>query len=241
MTNATARVLIVDDARDIREPLVTYLRGNGLDPHAVDSVAAATSYMSRKPVDLIVLDIMLPGEDGLSFCRRLRAEAPTPVILLSARSDEVDRIVGLEVGADDYLAKPFNPRELLARIQAVLRRVRELPPGERPPSSRVYHFGRWKLSAASRTLVDETERVVTLSGKEFRLLTTFLDSPQTVFSREQLLLRVHGRGAEEVLDRSIDTQVSRLRRKLGDDPDGQPLLQTAWGSGYVLAAEVERQ
>lgn len=235
-----SHVLVVDDSRDVRDPLVAYLKSNGLSAYAVDSAAAATKYLDRKPVDLVVLDVMMPGEDGLSLCRRLRSQTQIPVIFLSARGDEVDRIVGLEVGADDYVTKPFNPRELLARINAVLRRVRELPPSERAPAGRSYRFGGWTLAAAARNLVAEDGRVVPLSAKEFRLLTTFLDAPQTVFTREQLLLRIHGRAAEQVFDRSIDTHVSRLRRKLGDDPKGNPILKTAWGAGYVLASEVER-
>lgn len=236
----TSHVLVVDDSRDVRDPLVAYLKSNGLSAYAVDSAASAAKYLDRKAVDLVVLDVMMPGEDGLSLCRRLRTQTQVPVIFLSARGDEVDRIVGLEVGADDYVTKPFNPRELLARINAVLRRVRELPPGERTPASRSYRFGGWTLAAAARNLVAEDGRVLPLSAKEFRLLTTFLDAPQTVFTREQLLLRVHGRSADQVFDRSIDTHVSRLRRKLGDDPKGNPILKTAWGAGYVLACEVER-
>jgi two-component system OmpR family response regulator len=186
----------------------------------------------------VVLDVMMPGEDGLRFCRRLREGGSTPVIFLSARTDEVDRILGLEMGGDDYVAKPFSPRELLARILAVLRRTHELPPSQARPKLRQARFERWTFNIPERELVREDGRVVALSGAEFRLLSAFVEQPQVVFSREQLLERLKGRKAELVFDRSIDTQISRLRRKLEDDPKEPRLIRTARGEGYVFAVEV---
>lgn len=232
------QILIVDDHRDIREPLAHYLERNGFDVVTAATAAAAREVVERTHVDLIVLDIMMPAEDGLQFCRRLRETKKIPIIFLSARTDEVDRILGLELGGDDYLAKPFSPRELLARIVAVLRRTNELPPRQDVPAGRQARFDQWTFHLPQRELVRRDGRVVPLSSAEFRLLSAFVERPQVVFSREQLLERLQGRKAELVFDRSIDTQISRLRRKLEDDPKEPRLIRTSRGEGYVLAAEV---
>jgi two-component system OmpR family response regulator len=190
--------------------------------------------------DLVVLDIMMPGEDGLSLCRFLQETSDVPVILLTALVEETDRIVGLEVGADDYVTKPFSPRELLARIRAVLRRTQS-PTNRRDavPTEREFRFDRWRLDARSRELIGRDEVSVPLSTAEFRLLLVFLQRPHLVLSREQLLDLTAGR-ALEPFERSIDNQVSRLRKKIEVDPKKPAIIKTVWGGGYVLASDVER-
>jgi two-component system OmpR family response regulator len=192
---------------------------------------------TSKP-DLLVLDLNLPGEDGLTLCRNLRAKSRLPIIMLTARSDPVDRILGLEMGADDYLAKPFEPRELLARIRSVLRRTHTLPPNLEPQTARRMHFSGWTLDIHARHLLDPQGVMIALSGAEFRLLRIFLDHPNRVLNRDQLLNLAKGRDADP-FDRSIDLQVSRLRQKLGDDAKSPQLIKTVRSEGYVLAAEVE--
>jgi two-component system OmpR family response regulator len=231
-------ILIVDDHRDIREPLSRYLKESGLKVATAETAVAAQQVLAETHVDLVVLDIMMPGEDGLSFCRRLRQESSVPVIFLSARTDEIDRVLGLEMGADDYLTKPFSPRELLARIWAVLRRTHELPPRQELAGARQARFEGWTFNLPQRELVRSDGRVVPLSGAEFRLLVTLVERPQVVFTRAQLLERLRGRRADLVFDRSVDTQISRLRRKLEDDPKQPRLIRTARGEGYVLACSV---
>ena len=238
MPDSPPNILIVDDHRDIREPLARYLKEQGLTVATADSAGAAQQALSNRRFDLVVLDIMMPGEDGLAFCRRLRAESSIPVIFLTARTEEIDRILGLEMGADDYLTKPFSPRELLARIMAVLRRTHELPPQQELAKVKQARFEGWTFNLPERELVRADGRVVPLSGAEFRLLSAFVERPQMVFTREQLLDRMKGRKASLVFDRSIDTQISRLRRKLEDDPKEPRLIRTARGEGYVLACEV---
>jgi two-component system OmpR family response regulator len=232
-------LLIVDDHRDIREPLARYLGRNGYRVSAAADVRAAREVLRTSAIDLVVLDIMMPGEDGLSLCRQLRATTDLPVILLTALGDETDRVVGLELGADDYVTKPFNPRELLARIKAVLRRVRSLPPRAREAAPEQLRFAGWTLRAAQRELLDPAGVAVPLSTVEFALLRAFLDHPRMVLSREQLLDLTRGREAN-VFDRSIDNQVSRLRRKIEADPKSPQLIKTVWGGGYSFTAEVVR-
>jgi two-component system OmpR family response regulator len=232
-------VLIVDDHREIRESLAQFLTKNGRRASAVESAEAARRFIDHNRVDLVVLDIMMPGEDGLSLCRHLRANGATPVILVSARSEDLDRIVGLELGADDYVVKPFNPRELLARIDAVLRRTHALPPAAEAPKGDALRFDRWTLRLAERELVDELGQVHELSTSEYRLLLTFLQRPKIVLSRDQLLDLAFDRGSE-VFDRAVDTQVSRLRRKIEVDVKAPRLIKTVWGGGYVFTAPVER-
>jgi two-component system OmpR family response regulator len=189
-------------------------------------------------VDLIVLDLMLPGDDGLTLCRDLRAKKrEEPVVMLTARGDETDRIVGLEMGADDYLPKPFSARELLVRIKVILKRVRSLPPNMKPDEHAELQFGGWRLDTLQRQLRSPQGEVLPLSGAEFKLLRIFLAHPNRVLNRDQLVDLTQGREADP-LDRSIDVQVSRLRQRLGDDPRDPKLIKTVRGEGYVLAVPV---
>jgi two-component system OmpR family response regulator len=232
---AEPHVLIVDDARDIREPLGQYLRRHGFRTGLAASAAEARAAVEGGAIDLVILDVMMPGEDGLSVCRWLVGRGGPPVILLTAMSDDTDRIVGLELGADDYVVKPFNPRELLARIRAVLRRAPPAPPAV--PSGR-RRFAGWTVDPAARTLVHADGRTAELTSGEARLLAVFLDRPRTVLSRDRLLDLTAGRDAK-AYDRAIDNQVSRLRRKIEADPARPALVVTEWGGGYALAADVE--
>lgn len=231
-------ILIVDDEPDIRHLLVDYLVRNGFDAVAAADGRAMWQMLQQHAVDLLVLDLMLPGTDGLTLCRDLRAKSNLPVIMLTARGEETDRILGIEMGADDYLVKPFNPRELLARIKSVLRRTRALPPNLQPETSRYLVFANWCLDTAERLLTAPDGVVTPLSGGEFRLLRILLDHPNRVVSRDQLIERIHGREAE-AYDRAIDVQVSRLRQRLRDDPREPALIKTVRGEGYVLACTVQ--
>jgi len=231
-------ILVVDDDAEIRSLLGDYLRKNGYRATAVADGKAMWTALSRGKVDLVVLDLMLPGEDGLSLCRKLRSESDTPVIMLTARGEETDRIVGLEMGADDYLPKPFSPRELLARIKSVLRRSRSLPANLRADDARALRFAGWTLDVIARNLVSAGGIVSPLSGAEFQLLRIFLSHPNHVLTRDQLMVLAKGHEAEP-FDRSIDLQVSRLRHRLGDDPAEPRIIKTVRGYGYVLAVPVE--
>ncbi len=231
-------ILIVDDDTEIRNLLSQYLDKNGYKTSVAADGKAMWNVLSRGKVDLIVLDLMLPGDDGLTLCRKLRSDADTPVIMLTARGEETDRIVGLEMGADDYLAKPFNPRELLARIKSVLRRTRSLPRNLRDDDARAFVFSGWRLDAIARHLVSAEGVVTALSGAEYQLLRIFLGHPNHVLSRDQLMLLTKGREADP-LDRSLDLQVSRLRHRLGDAPTDPQIIKTVRGEGYVLAVPVE--
>jgi two-component system OmpR family response regulator len=231
-------ILIVDDDAGIRSLLGKYLVKNGLRATTVADGRAMWHALEAGRIDLIVLDLMLPGEDGLTLCRTLRARSiDTPVIMLTARGEETDRIVGLEMGADDYLAKPFSARELLARIKAILRRARSLPQNLHPDSMQRLHFGGWVLDTVQRQLISAEGVVTPLSGAEYRLLRTFLQHPNRVLNRDQLVDLTQGREADP-LDRSIDVQVGRLRHRLGDDPRDPRLIKTVRGEGYVLAVPV---
>jgi len=231
-------ILVVDDQRDIREPLGRYLEKHGMRVTLAGSAAEAREACKRHSVDLVVLDIMMPGEDGLSLCRSLRESANMPVILLTAMAEDADRIVGLEVGADDYVVKPFNPRELLARIKAVLRRATTLPQSMQPVSEDRMAFGEWIFDLARREVMGADGVVVPLSTAEFRLLSAFVQRPGMVLTRDQLLDLTSGREAHP-FDRSIDNQISRLRRKLEADPKNPEIIKTVWGGGYVFAAAVK--
>lgn len=230
-------ILIVDDDAEIRSLLRQYLEKNGLRVTAVAEGRGMWQALADARCDLVVLDLMLPGDDGLTLCRNLRAKSDIPVLMLTARGEETDRIVGLEMGADDYLAKPFSPRELLARIKAILRRARSLPANLVPDTARRFRFAGWALDTATRQLVAADGVATSLSGAEFRLLRTFLDHPNRVLNRDQLVDLTQGREADP-LDRSIDVQVSRLRHRLSDDPREPQLIKTVRGEGYVLAANV---
>jgi two-component system OmpR family response regulator len=236
-------VLIVDDDREIRDLLTTYLVKNGLRVVAVPTGRHMRAALEESgPFDLIVLDLMLPGEDGLTLCRDLRAGKykATPILMLTARNEEADRILGLEMGADDYLAKPFAARELLARMRAVLRRTRMLPPNMRVAEAASHRlaFGEWEVDTVARHLLDASGVMVALSGAEYRLLRVFLDHPQRVLSRDQLLSLTQGREAE-LFERSIDLLVSRLRQRLRDDAREPRYIKTVRSEGYVFASGVE--
>jgi len=234
-------ILIVDDDAEIRSLLSQYLIKNGLRVTAVADGRAMWQALDAGRIDLIVLDLMLPGEDGLTLCRNLRAKSSDiPVIMLTARGEETDRIVGLEMGADDYLAKPFSARELLARIKAILRRARSLPENLRPDDARNIRFGNWLLDTVHRQLVSTAGVVTALSGAEYRLLRIFLTHPNRVLNRDQLVDLTQGKEANP-LDRSIDVQVSRLRQRLGDDSREPRLIKTVRGEGYVLAVTVSAE
>jgi len=235
--DASDHILIVDDDAEIRALLTKYLVKSGLRATAVADGRAMWHALEAGRFDLVVLDLMLPGEDGLTLCRKLRAKSELPVIMLTARGEETDRIVGLEMGADDYLAKPFSARELLARIKAILRRARSLPANLQPEGARHLRFAGWTLDTVHRQLLSGEGVVTPLSGTEYRLLHVFLNHANRVLNRDQLLDFTQGKEAEP-LDRSIDVQVSRLRHRLGDDPREPRLIRTVRGEGYVLAAEV---
>lgn len=230
-------LLVVDDDRDIRELLTDYLTRNGFRATAVADGRAMRAALAAHAFDLVVLDVMLPGEDGLTLCRELRVRSNLPILMLTARGDDLDRIVGLEMGADDYLPKPFNPRELLARIKAVLRRARTLPDNLHAPQHSFARFDGWTLNFDTRTLHDPAGEAVELSGAEFRLLKIFVERPHRVLNRDQLMDLLHGRDTEP-FDRSIDVQVSRLRQRLGDDAREARLIKTVRGEGYVFTAPV---
>ena len=230
-------ILIVDDDPEIRSLLGDYLVRQGLRARAVGDGAAMWRELEQQAVDLVVLDIMLPGDDGLELCRKLRARSALPVIMLTARGDATDRIVGLELGADDYLPKPFDPRELFARIRATLRRsAGELSPGV--VTAQRLRFADWCLDRVRRELRDPQGTVVPLSSGEYRLLEIFLERPNRALGRELLLDLLQGREATP-FDRSVDVQVSRLRRRLRDDPRDAQLIKTVRHAGYLFAAHVE--
>ena len=231
-------ILIVDDDREIRELLVQYLERNDYSATAVSDGPAMREALERSHYDLLVLDLMLPGEDGLTLCRDLRAHSNLPVIMLTALGDETDRIVGLEMGADDYLAKPFNPRELLARIKSVLRRSQSLPQEDIQENSKRYAFAGWILDTTKRQLTSEQGVITPLSSGEYALLQVFVKFPNHVLDREQLLDKTKGRNALP-FDRSIDVQVGRLRRRLHDNGQEPALIKTVRGQGYVFSSKVE--
>jgi two-component system OmpR family response regulator len=233
-------VLIVDDDREIRDLIARFLEKHGLRVSVAADGRAMGRVLADRGIDLIVLDVMLPGEDGLSLCRRLRAVSDVPVIMLTAMGEEIDRILGLEMGADDYLAKPFNPRELLARIKAVLRRTQAAgSPGHPADGGRVLTFAGYRLDLAQRSLTAADGVLVPLSTGEFDLLAAFAQHPNRVLSRDQLLDLARGRDAQP-FDRAIDVQVSRLRRKIETDPADPLLIKTVRGGGYLFTPEIGR-
>jgi two-component system OmpR family response regulator len=233
-------ILIVDDDAEIRTLLGRYLEKNGLRATTVADGRAMWQALDRGAFDLVVLDVMLPGDDGLTLCRDLRARSELPVIMLTARGEETDRIVGLEMGADDYMPKPFSARELLARIKVILRRTRSLPPNMHPEPQRQIRFGDWVLDIEHRHLVSPAGVVTPVGGAEYRLLRIFLEHPNRVLTRDQLVEMTQGKEAD-ALDRSIDVQVSRLRRRLGDDPRESAMIRTVRGEGYVLSVPVQKE
>lgn len=238
MTNASPHIAVVDDHSQIRELLVRYLGSHGYRVSEAESGVALRRLMERSSLDLIVLDVMMPGEDGISLCRELRTSSQLPIIFLTAVSEDSDRILGLEMGADDYLTKPFNPRELLARIKAVLRRTNSLPiQRATAPAGRV-RIGDLMIDTERREVIGADGVASPLSTAEFRLLGVFMSHPGIVLTRDELLDLAQGRAAQ-VWDRSIDNQVSRLRRKIEVDPKNPELIVTHWGGGYSFTGKVE--
>ena len=234
---ATTRLLLVDDEAALREPLADYLVRQGFSVTEAASAAQARSLLKTELPDLVLLDIMMPGEDGLSLCRHLAETHAIPTILLTAKGEPTDRIVGLEIGADDYVVKPFEPRELVARIRSVLRRSAK---GAGPVADdELFEFEGWRHDPLKRRLSDPEGVMVSISSAEFRLLLAFLEHPRQVLDRDRLLDMVQGREAH-LFDRAVDNQVSRLRRKIEADNRNPVLIQTVWGGGYLLAADVQR-
>ncbi len=232
-------ILIVDDHREIRDAVTRYLEKNGFRASSARDAVDMDAKLAAGRFDLIVLDVMMPGEDGLSVCRRLSAEGRTPILMLTALGEDTDRIVGLEIGADDYLPKPFNPRELLARIKAILRRRKRAEPAAGQLTGHRVSFAGWILDTDRRVLNNADSGVETdLTTAEFKLLTVFLERPRFVLSRDQLLDLTSGRAAQ-VFDRTIDNQVSRLRRKIEADHSKPEIITTLRGGGYCLATDVK--
>lgn len=238
MAENNKKILMVDDDMRMRELLQRYLTEQGFNIKSVSDSKEMDAILANEPFDLLVLDLMLPGEDGLAICRRLRANKfTTPIIMLTARGDEVDRIIGLEMGADDYLPKPFNPRELLARINAVLRRHEHNPDAENAGKLEAFTFGEFVFDPSSRSL-SRNGMPITITSGEFALLKVFTEHPRQPLSRDRLMQLARGRELD-VFDRSIDVQVSRLRRIVEPDPSHPRYLQTMWGFGYVFIPDGE--
>ncbi|MBF0310580.1 MAG: response regulator [Magnetococcales bacterium] len=236
------RILVVEDDEETRELLRNYLVKNGFECLVLPDGEKLRELLTSEAVDLVVLDIMLPGDDGLTLCRGLRSDPLTanlPVIMLTARVEETDRIVGLEMGADDYVSKPFNPRELLARIKSVLRRARAEPAGRSAEAVARLRFAGWTLDLASRQLRSPQGVVVPLTKAEYGLLRIFLSHPREVMDRDQIMELYRGRESSP-FERGIDVQIGRLRKRLGEDSREPGVIQTVWGQGYMLAADVER-
>lgn len=230
-------ILVVEDNRDIRELVSRYLIEHGINTSTAVNGKEMRQVLERESIDLIVLDRMLPGVDGLTLCREMRSHSNIPIIMLTAMADYTDRVVGLEMGADDYMTKPFDPGELLARIRTVLRRSQNQCRPRQFGNEAMIHFADWTLFMARRELVDQQGIIEPLSSGEFDLLLAFLHHPRKVLSRDQLLDLLHGRTAENY-DRSIDTQVMRLRRKIETNPKEPQIIKTVWGGGYMFALEV---
>lgn len=242
MQDSQATVLVVDDDKAIGQLLSTYLQQNNFKVFVAENGVEMDSCLEANSIDLLVLDLMLPGENGLEICRRIRVTLDIPIIMLTARGEETDRIVGLEVGADDYLPKPFNPRELLARIRGLLRRsgrVAALQQGDTNDSVQGYIFNDWRLDTLNRSLFSPDGVTIPLSGAEYRLLQIFLERPGRVLSRDFLMDMIQGR-QNSPFDRSIDVQVSRLRQRLNDSGHAATLIKTVRGEGYQFTARVEK-
>lgn len=238
MTTTPATLIVVDDDPEIRELLADYLGRHGMRALMAEDAEALRRLLEVETPDLLIVDLMMPGDDGFTICRDLRRHSDVPIIMLTASADETDRILGLELGADDYLGKPFNPRELLARIKAVLRRARGQQEATDPAQARLVAFGDWRLDRLTRELVDAEGQHIPLSGADFQLLQVFLEHPEQVLSRDALFELTRGRPAPP-LDRSIDVHVCRLRQRLGEDAQHSQLIRTVRGAGYVLTARVE--
>jgi two-component system OmpR family response regulator len=238
MPDTQQHILIVDDDREIRTLLRDYLEKNGYRASVAADGKGLRRAIEQSHIDLIVLDLMLPGEDGLTLCRELRAHSQVPVLMLTALAEEVDRIVGLEVGADDYLAKPFSPRELVGRIKAILRRTAYMPREPVADAVKGYRFGDWRLDTTTRTLTHSDGAEIALGGAEFRLLAVLLAHPKRVLSRVQMMELLRGREMDP-FDRSIDVRISRLRQTLRDEARSPTIIKTVYGEGYVIGVPVE--
>ncbi len=234
---AKPHILIVDDDRQIRTMLARFLADHGMRVTQAGDGEQMFKTLETGRFDVIVLDVMMPGDDGFTLCRKLRNSNAIPLILLTARNSETDRIVGLELGADDYVTKPFNPRELLARIRAILRRIGVNPPAAQRLASAIYQFAGWTLDTSRRSLVSPQGALTDLTTGEFDLLVAFVEHPQRVLNRDQLLDLARGR-VSLAFDRSIDVQVSRLRRKIESDPNAPALIKTVRNGGYFFTATV---
>ncbi len=240
MGQETTKILVVDDDMRLRSLLERYLVEQGYQVRAAANSEQMDRYLERENFHLLVLDLMLPGEDGLSICRRLRQkENEIPIIMLTAKGDEVDRIIGLEMGADDYLPKPFNPRELLARIKAVLRRKTAEAPGAPSQEEQIVEFGKFSLNLGTREMSADGQPMTLTSG-EFAVLKSLVTHAREPLSRDKLMNLARGRDYS-ALERSIDVQVSRLRRMLEEDPANPRYIQTVWGLGYVFVPDGEKQ
>jgi two-component system, OmpR family, response regulator len=240
--NSGPHILIVDDHREIRDLVSRALGREGFRISTAGDGKSMRKVLADARIDLVLLDLMLPDEDGLSLCRSLRANSDIPIIMLTAKGDEVDRVIGLEMGADDYLPKPFGSRELIARIRAVLRRNRARAPAPAADQDKAkrYRFERWAFDADRRELLGEDGVAVPLSTGEFDLLLALVEHPQRTLSRDQLLDLARHRSAN-AFDRSMDTQVSRLRKKIERDPGDPKLIKTVWGGGYIFTPDVSRE
>jgi len=234
----TPHILIVDDDQEITDLLSTYLSRNQFMVSTAHNGQGLMESLRLNPIDLIVLDIMMPGEDGFTLCKKIRSTSDIPIIMLTAGSDETDRIIGLELGADDYMNKPFNPRELLARIKAVLRRTEERNSSNETTTVQKIQFGQWTLDLMQRKLTHEQGDTLALSGADFDLLQVFIQHPGQIISREALFKRLKGRELSPY-DRSIDVQISRLRQKLETGHDASQLIKTVRGQGYLLSADIQ--
>jgi len=240
LSQTNFHVLIVDDDLRIRTMLARFLTDHGLRVSQAGNGGEMFLICETARIDVIVLDIMMPGEDGLSLCRRMRAQSAVPIILLTAMSGDTDRIIGLEIGADDYVIKPFNPRELLARVRAVTRRLGAASINAERPATAVYEFSGWQLNASRRTLTSPAGALTDLTSGEFDLLLAFLEYPQRVLTRDQLMDMAHGRVSHQSFDRSIDVQISRLRRKIETTPQDPTFIKTIRNEGYFFTARVNQ-
>lgn len=231
-------ILVVDDDLQIRTMLARYLRDHGLRVSTAEDGARLMEAVATTPFDVVILDVMMPGDDGFTLCQRLRTRSDVPIILLTARDSETDRVVGLELGADDYVPKPFNPRELLARVRATLRRAEMTERRRNVDKSHLFRFADWTLDVTKRALTSPKGILTDLTTGEFDLLTAFVQHPQSVLTRDHLLDLVHGRSSLNI-DRSIDVQISRLRRKIEPDPQNPQFIKTVRNGGYYFTADVD--
>lgn len=237
MTNKT-HILLVDDEATLREPLAEYLIKQGYKVQQASDASIARSLLNAYDFDIILLDIMMPGEDGLSLCRFVTDKTDIPVIFISAKTEETERIIGLELGADDYITKPFSPRELVARIKVVLRRADKGGAQQNGTTGGAYQFSGWTLKCDKRSLIDADGINVSLSTGEYQMLLALVSRAGKVLNRDQLLDITQGREAH-AFDRAVDNQISRLRRKIETDPKNPEIIKTVWGGGYILAGEVK--